>query len=97
MSESKTTLKLRAIEGQLMPDEDTFQARLRQAVFDGVRESDVTEVVKSIVEKAKQGDAQATRTFFDYILGGKTKPTNITVHNHFADVEQAAKAGKRGA
>jgi nitrogen regulatory protein PII len=74
-----------------MPEEQTFQSKLRMAVFDGVSDADVAAVVKSITEKAKAGDPASTRLFFDYVLGAKTKPTQVTVNNHFQNVEQAAK------
>lgn len=97
MSESRknNTLSLRAIEGQLMPEEQTFQARLRCAMFDGIKESDVTDVVKQIVEKAKAGDVKAQQMMFDYLLGAKTKPTQVVVNNHFESVEDAARVEQR--
>jgi hypothetical protein len=90
-----TSLELRAIEGDIVPEEQTFQATLRQAAFDGVTEADVTEVVKAIVAKAKAGDPTATKMFFDYVLGAKAKPTKIIVNNHFQSVEQAARLRDR--
>jgi hypothetical protein len=87
----RNALSLRAIEGQLMPEEQTFQARLRQACFDGIKESEVTDVVKQIVTKAKEGDAHSQKLFFDYLLGMKNKPTRIEVHNHYPDVSSAGK------
>lgn len=91
MTNKRQTLALRAIEGELLPEEETYQAKLREAVFNGVNESDVTEVVKSITARAKAGDKQATREFFDYVLGGKRTPSKIVVHNHFESPEQGAR------
>jgi hypothetical protein len=54
-------------------------------------------VIKKIVERAKSGDAAAQKLFFDYVLGAKTKPTQVTVNNHFDNVEQAARITKRAA
>lgn len=88
-------LKLRALEGDLMPEEETYQARLRQAMFNGLSESDVTEVVKQITAKAKAGDPQAVKLFFDYVLGAKAKPTVVNVTNNFASVEDAAEDAKK--
>jgi hypothetical protein len=83
-------LTLAAIEGEILPDEQCFHAKLRAAVFDGISEQDVKEVVQTIVAKAKAGDTRAQKVFFDHILGGKVKPTQITVNNHFESVEQGA-------
>lgn len=95
MGKQTGTLKLRAIEGELLPEEETFQAALRAAMFNGISETDVSDVVKGIVAKAKCGDPQSQKLFFDYLLGGKTKPTKIEVHNHFPSVEEAARAEKK--
>lgn len=85
------TLVLQAVEGQIVPEEQTFQASLRQAIYDGVSASDVSDVVKQITAKAKAGDTQAQKMFFEYVLGTKNKPSNINVTNNFVDVEQAAR------
>jgi hypothetical protein len=85
------SLTINAIEGKIVPEEQTFQASLRQAIFDGVSTTDVSDVVKSIITKAKAGDVKAQKMMFDYILGAKSKPTQINVVNNFRDVEQAAR------
>lgn len=51
-------------------------------------------MVKQIVEQAKAGDAKAVKLFLEYIVGVKTAPTKISIHNHFPDVESAARAEK---
>lgn len=89
------SLVLRALEGDIIPEEQTFQARLRQAAYDGVGAQDVTDIVKGITAKAKAGDPAAVKLFFDYVLGQKTKPTSIVVHNHFDKVEDAARLGRK--
>lgn len=95
MSDRKnSSLILKAVEGQIVPEEQTFQCQLRQAVFNGVNEDDVSDVVKQIVAKAKAGDTSAQKMFFEYVLGNKTKPTQIVVNNHFQNVEQAARLRK---
>lgn len=96
MTRKNNSLSLRAIEGEIIPEEETYQACLRQAMFDGITESDVKELVASIVAKAKSGDEKATRLLFDYVLGAKTKPTAIHVTNHFQSVDQAANIRKHG-
>lgn len=88
------TLTLAAVEGEILPEEQCYQAQLRSAVFDGVSEADVKEIVKGIIDKAKAGDKNAQKIFFEHILGNKTKPTQIVVNNTFANVEQAAKVGR---
>jgi hypothetical protein len=96
MSErTNNTLSLVAMEGQLLPEEQCYQAQLRAAVYDGVKESDVKEIVQGIVQRAKEGDASAQKLFFDQILGAKTKPTQIVVNNHFTDAEQGARLTPR--
>lgn len=53
--------------------------KLRLALYDAVKESDVTEIMHNLVAKAKQGDAQAVKTVFDYLLGAKTQQQiNVT-------------------
>lgn len=90
MNAKRNTLTISAVEGEILPEEQTFQASLRQAIFDGVSASDVSEVVKSIMAKAKAGDVKAQTMMFEYILGTKNKPTAINVVNNFQNVEQAA-------
>lgn len=97
MSERKNvSLSLPAMEGELLPEEQCYQSMLRNAVYDGVKESDVKEIVEGIVKRAKAGDPQAMKLFFDQILGAKTKPTNIVVNNHFDNAEQAEKLTRGG-
>lgn len=97
MSKERNGLALAAISGEIIPEEETYQSRLRKAIYNGVTDDDVKQVIAKIVEGAKSGDAQATRHFFDYVLGAKSKPSNITVHNHFSDVEQGARISKKAA
>lgn len=97
MSAKRNSLALAAIEGELLPEEQTYQAKLRAAIYDGVGEDDVKQIVQQITAKAKTGDPSATKMFFDYVLGAKTKPTQIVVNNTFADVEQAARITKKAA
>lgn len=74
-----------------LPEEQTCQAKLRAALFDGVSEQDAKDVVQAIVKAAKSGDAKAQKMFFDYLAGSEpAKPQNVTV-NIVADVETAAR------
>lgn len=85
------TLSLVEIESKLMPEEQTYQANLRSAMAGAVGEADMVDVVKQIVAKAKAGDAQAQKMFFEYIAGVKSAPTKITINNHFDDPAAAAR------
>ena len=88
----RTSLILNEIDGELVPEEMTYQARIRQAVFDGVTEADAKAVVQKIVEKAKAGDEKAQRMFLDYLAGFGTAPTKITVVQKYGSVAEAAEA-----
>lgn len=68
---------------QLVEEQHTAQAKLRAAVFNAVGESDVKDIVKGIVERAKSGDKEATKYFFDYILGGRV--TTAVQQNVYVD------------
>ncbi len=61
------SLSLPAMEGELLPEENCYQAKLRAAVYDGVSETDVQEIVKGIVARAKAGDPAAQKLFFAQI------------------------------
>lgn len=87
----RNTLSLAAIAGELLPEEQTYQHQLNAAIYNALGEQDVQDVVKQIVKKAKEGDPQAQKLFFDYLLGAKTKPTTIQIHNHYPDVQQAGR------
>ena len=92
MSRKNSTLSLKAIDGELLPEELTYQAQLRASVADHVGRDDIKEIVQGIIKRAKGGDPKAVQQFFDLILGNSTAPTKLTVHNHFSDPEQAARA-----
>lgn len=92
MTRKNNELSIAKIEGELMPEEHTYQAQLRAAMSGAVSENDVAEVVKQIVKGAKEGDRQSQKMFFEYLVGVKNAPTKISVHNHFPDVESAARA-----
>ena len=51
---------------------------LREAVFNGISEGDVKEIVQNLVQRAKDGDPQAVRSVFEYVLGGRNAPESIT-------------------
>lgn len=47
-----------------------WMARLRAALFEAVTEDDVREIAEGLVRRAKEGDLQATRMLFSYVMGG---------------------------
>lgn len=51
-----------------------WQADLRQAAYNALNGDDVKQIVEAIVKKAKQGDPQACKMVFEYLLGGKGSP-----------------------
>jgi RNA polymerase sigma factor (sigma-70 family) len=46
--------------------------RLRLAMFDGISEKDVADVMRGLVERAKSGNIQAARLLLDHIAGGRS-------------------------
>lgn len=94
MSRKNNSLSLKAIDGELLPEELTYQSQIRNAIFEGIAAGDAKEIVQSIVAKAKAGDATAQKLFFDYLAGFATAPTKITVVNQFSSVEDAARHAK---
>lgn len=76
-----------------LPEEQTYQARLRAAIYNGVTEQDVSDVVKCIVSKAKTGDKMAIAQFFEFIVGSKAQ--RVTINNSFRSVEEAAKITRK--
>jgi hypothetical protein len=94
VSRKNNSLSLNAIDGELLPEELTYQSKIRSAIFDGVKVDDAKEIVQQIVAKAKTGDPKAQKLFFDYLAGFATAPTKITVVNQFPSVEAAANAAR---
>lgn len=66
----------------------SWQARMRAAVLDVVDESAVRDVLKAIIERAKNGDIQAARMILSYAVGNPSKGDQ-------ADGPTAAKPGTR--
>jgi hypothetical protein len=50
-------------------------AKLKAAMFEGVSEHDVAEIMKTFVAKAKAGDAKAAKVVFDVIAQSSPKTT----------------------
>ena len=80
-----------------LPEEMTYQARLRAAAAGSVSEADVQDVVKGIVERAKEGDKQAIEQLFTHVLGANRAPTKITQNLVVSDVETGARLVKAAA
>jgi hypothetical protein len=78
-----------------LPEEQTYQARLRAAAAGSVAESDAAAIVAGIVERAKKGDRHAIDQFFTHVLGANTRPTKVVNQLVVPDVETAARIGKR--
>lgn len=75
----------------------SWQAKLREAIFNAVTEADVAEIVKKQIDLAKQGDKSAIKFVMDYVLGAGTggQPMKL-VQQNFYDAESAARAYKTG-
>jgi hypothetical protein len=56
-------------------------AKLRAAMFDGIKEEDVRTIVENLVKKAKAGDPGAIKMLFDYVLGGN-KAARVETQNN---------------
>jgi len=49
-----------------------WMVKLRTALFEAVTEDDIREIAEGLVKRAKEGDLQATRMLFSYVLGGSS-------------------------
>jgi hypothetical protein len=74
----------------MIADELSYQSKLRQAIYGAVSESDVSAMVKKIVEDARAGDRKAQDLVFKYLLGAGGSP-KITFNNLCTDPATAAK------
>ena len=83
-----------AAQSQL-PEEQTYQARLRAAAAGSVAEADVHEIVKGITERAKKGDKHAIDQFFNLVLAANRAPTRIQNTLVVTSVEDAARMAKK--
>jgi hypothetical protein len=78
-----------------LPEEQTYQAKLRAAAAGSVCEADAQAIVAGIVERAKRGDRHAIDQFFTHVLGAQSRPTKIVNQLVVPDVETAARISKR--
>lgn len=65
-----------------LDEEQTAQAKLRAAIYDGIGEADVAEIVRETVARAKKGDQQSLKWVFDYFLGAQLTPAKVENHLH---------------
>ena len=64
------------------PSVGDWMQKLRAAMFDAVKEAEIKEICEGLVKRAKEGDAQATRMLFEYVLGGSRGPQVVTQNNY---------------
>ncbi len=88
----RRSMILKDLDTVQLPEDQTYQSRLRAAIYNGVTEQDVADVVKCIVAKAKSGDKVAIAQFFEFVVGSKAQ--RVTINNSFRSVEEAAKIAK---
>lgn len=60
---------MQAKVGESESDVTSLSSQLRAAVYDGISQADVADIVKKQVEKAKSGDSQAIRFLFEFVIG----------------------------
>jgi hypothetical protein len=64
---------------------------LREACFDAVSATDMKDVMKAVVQKAKKGNLSATKVLLDYLCGGKisqSRPT-VVIQQAIGDIREA--------
>lgn len=90
----KSSMTISQVENQIDQHSGTLamQGQLRQAIFDAISETDVTEIVKRQVEKAKQGDDKSLQFVMKYVLGFG-QPVTLQQIN-VMDIETAARVTK---
>jgi hypothetical protein len=80
---NSNSLKLAEIRKSLPPIDMAAQCatRLKQAMFDGITEADMGEIMKGLVKKAKEGDAKATKVLFETVLKASAAPQPVRMIN----------------
>ena len=77
-----------------LAEEATYQARLRSAVYDGISQADVKDIVANLVQRAKDGDAKATDMVFKHLIAPEGTHQTL-IQNNYYDGEEAAEV-RRG-
>ena len=95
MSETKRPVTISDVDSSLDHQSSTLamQGRLRQAIFDSISESDITQIIKKQVDKAKAGDAKSLEFVMKYVLGFG-QPVTLQQINVTTDVEGAARLAR---
>ena len=91
---SNRSLVMADLSQPQLPEEQTYQARLRAAAAGSVSEADVQAIVAGIVQRAKDGDKVAIDQLFQQVLGAASKPTRIVNNLVVRDVETGARLAK---
>lgn len=65
-----------------------WQASMREALFNGVTPSDMSEIIKTVTAKAKQGDLKAADFLFRWILGTPAPVINVHQTHNVVKEEQ---------
>ena len=93
---SKNAIKLADVESTISREADIadWQSSHRMAIYDSIDESDISEIVKNQVAKAKDGDANAIKFVFGHVLGGNRALT-VNQTQVITDVETAAKMARK--
>ncbi len=76
----RNTVRLHEVEVRATSQEvGGWMAELRAACFDALKASDMTDIMKRVVEKARRGDVQSVKLILDYFAGGKAMGVTQTV------------------
>lgn len=72
--------------------------KLREAAYDAVKEADVQELIKSLMEKAKAGDLKAAKFVMDFLTGGapKVQMQTVIVHKRTKTTQRQAPPPAKG-
>lgn len=63
-----------------------WQATMRAAMFDGINQADMAQIIKSVTSKAKQGDLKAADFLFRWILGTPSPVVHVQqTHNVYRE------------
>jgi hypothetical protein len=74
----------------------SWQLSLRQAMFEALDADSVREIVRKLVERAKDGDLAAARLVLNYAVGGATVKVNNAVIVTNAPLPSAPSEGLPG-
>jgi hypothetical protein len=75
----------------------SWQESLRTALYDGVGENDVAEIVRNITAKAKKGDLKAAEFLFRWTIGQQPKVVQQVYLNQHQPADRVVELGPRDA